>query len=90
VVTAPFAVFADWAGRHGYHVYGTSAHAKVNYRQVSYARPSILLLGSEREGLSPEQVAACEQGVSLPMRGRATSLNLAIAAGVLLYAMLMD
>jgi len=90
VVTAPFAAFADWAGRHGYHVYGTSAHAKVNYRQVSSARPSILLLGSEREGLSPEQVAACEQGVSLPMRGRATSLNLAIAAGVLLYAMLMD
>jgi TrmH family RNA methyltransferase len=46
----------------------------------------VLLLGSEREGLTEEQQAACEQVVSLPMRGRVTSLNLAVAAGVWMYA----
>jgi TrmH family RNA methyltransferase len=47
-----------------------------------------LLLGSEREGLSEEQRAVCEVLIKLPMRGRASSLNLAVAAGVMLYEML--
>jgi TrmH family RNA methyltransferase len=89
VTVASFADFAAWAGRQGYHVYGTSAHGSVDYRAVErYERPAVLLLGSERQGLTPEQQAACEVLVRLPMRGRATSLNLAVAAGVMLYAML--
>lgn len=89
VAEASFADFAAWAQRHGYHVYGTSAHAALDYRQVSsYAWPRILLLGSEREGLTQEQMQICELVIRLPMRGRATSLNLGVAAGVMLYAML--
>ena len=89
MATASFAEFAAWAKLHAYHVYGTSAHGATGYQQVSvYQRPAILLLGSEREGLTPEQQALCELMVKLPMKGRATSLNLAVAAGVLLYAML--
>jgi len=89
IVRAPFAEFAHWAKQGGYTVYGTTAHAATDYRNVKiYQRPLILLLGSEREGLSPEQSSACDQLLSMPMRGRATSLNLAVAAGVMLYAML--
>lgn len=89
VVMAPFAEFATWAKRHGYEVYGTSAHASVPYEEVKcYERPAILLMGSEREGLNAEQSAFCQQLISLPMRGRATSLNLAVATGVMLYEML--
>jgi TrmH family RNA methyltransferase len=58
----------------------------VDYHTVSrYPRPLILLMGSEREGLSPAQSGACSQVIRLPMQGRVTSLNLAVAAGVLLY-----
>ncbi len=88
VVPATFAAFTAWVGQYAYHVYGTSAHAVTDYREVrAYVKPRILLLGSEREGLTPEQTAICEQLVRLPMDGRATSLNLAVAAGVMLYAM---
>jgi len=88
VVMASFAAFEAWARQHEYHVYGTSAHASVDYRSVQvYPSPRILLLGSEREGLTPQQAAACEQLIRLPMVGRTTSLNLAVAAGVMLYAM---
>jgi TrmH family RNA methyltransferase len=88
---ASFDEFAGWAAQYGYHLYGTSAHASLDYRAVPrYERPRVLLLGSEREGLSAEQAQACEAVVSLPMRGRATSLNLAVAAGVMLYAMLQN
>jgi TrmH family RNA methyltransferase len=88
VVAATFAEFARWAGQHGYHVYGTSAQGGADFRAVAaYARPAILLLGSEQKGLSPEQRSVCEQVVRLPMHGRVSSLNLAVAAGVMLYAM---
>ncbi|MCC7362173.1 MAG: RNA methyltransferase [Anaerolineales bacterium] len=89
VAAASFKDFVAWAQTHAYHVYGSSAHGAVPVKDVpSYQTPGILLLGSEREGLSPEQLAVCEQVVKLPMRGKATSLNLAVAAGVLLYDML--
>jgi TrmH family RNA methyltransferase len=89
VASASFHEFAGWASAHGYHIYGTSTHASLDYRQVkSYARPRILLMGSERDGLSPTQAAVCEQMIRLPMRGRATSLNLGVATGIFLYSML--
>ena len=81
--------FNDWARSQGYHLYGTSAHGSQDYRAAGrYQFPCILLLGSERQGLSPAQAAACDALIRLPMRGRVTSLNLAVAAGVMLYAML--
>jgi TrmH family RNA methyltransferase len=88
IASASFDDFAAWAKAHRYHVYGSSAHGAVDAAAVTYEPPAILLLGSEREGLSPEQLAVCQTVVRLPMRGRATSLNLAVAAGVLLYDML--
>lgn len=89
VVRASFHDFAEWAKYHGYHVYGTSAKRGTDYRQVvEYKRPLILLMGSEREGLSPAQAADCEMIVRIPMQGRATSLNLAVATGVVSYAIM--
>lgn len=81
-----FPEFADWVKKGGFHLIGTSAHATVDYRQLRLdTRPTVLLLGSEQKGLLPEQLAACDDLISLPMHGRATSLNLAVAAGVFLY-----
>jgi TrmH family RNA methyltransferase len=87
IVQASFAEFTAWAQAQGVHLVGSSAHAERDYRQSASPRPGVLVLGSEREGLSAEQLAACEQVVSLPMRGKVTSLNLAVAAGILLYEM---
>ncbi len=85
VVSAGWGEFAAWAGE--YAVFGTSARGTADYRAVEYPRPCILLLGTEREGLTAEQTAACTQLVRLPMEGHVSSLNLAVAAGVMLYAM---
>ncbi len=90
VVQCGFVEFAAWARERGMHLVGTSARGSVDYRALSSMdAPAALVLGSEQKGLSPNQIAACDVLVRLPMRGRATSLNLAVAAGVLLYA-LMD
>jgi RNA methyltransferase, TrmH family len=89
IASASFTEWAQWAQRQGYHVYGTSARGSVEYKEVeAYERPLLVLLGSEREGLSREQAAVCQQLVRLPMHGHVSSLNLAVAAGVVLYAVL--
>ena len=88
LVQTSFDDFASWAVQHEYHIYGTSAHGRLDYRAVTtYRKPAVLLLGSEREGLSQEQAAICEALIRLPMLGRTSSLNLAVAAGVMLFDM---
>jgi TrmH family RNA methyltransferase len=87
VVRASFASFVAWARAEGYRLYGTSARGRVDYRDVrGYSTPLILVMGSEREGLSAEQAAACDELLRLPMAGRVGSLNLAVATGIFLYA----
>jgi len=85
LVKASFADFIAWKQWHGYTVVGTSGAAASDYQSAAYRFPTILLMGSERLGLSPDQQAACDLVVSLPMVGRADSLNLAVATGVMLY-----
>lgn len=85
LVKASFADFVAWKQQHGYPVIGTSGASAHDYQSAAYRFPTILLMGSERLGLSPEQKSACDLMVSLPMVGRADSLNLAVATGVMLY-----
>ncbi|MFC2054819.1 TrmH family RNA methyltransferase [Chloroflexota bacterium] len=88
VVKSSLTDFRSWVLEHNYHVYGTSATGDTDYHSVTrYESPCVLLLGSERQGLSHEHTQLCEQVVSLPMVGRASSLNMGVAAGVLLYSM---
>jgi TrmH family RNA methyltransferase len=89
VVSASFTDFENWAGSKGYNLYGTSAHGSLDFQQISeFKRPLILLLGDERQGLTLEQAEVCGWLIQLPMHGKVTSLNLAVAAGVMLYGML--
>jgi TrmH family RNA methyltransferase len=86
VVSTSFADFAGWARDNRYHILGTSAHGRTDYRHADvYSTPLVLLLGSEREGLSAEQGVVCDDLLRLPMHGHVRSLNLAVAAGVFLY-----
>jgi RNA methyltransferase, TrmH family len=89
LIATTFSEFAQWVKAFGIKVVGTSAHTNHDYRQVErFEPPLILLMGSEREGLTPSQSAVCDVMVKIPMHGRVTSLNLAIATGVMLYAIL--
>ncbi|MBM3151352.1 MAG: RNA methyltransferase [Chloroflexi bacterium] len=88
VIRASFADFTAWARAERFRLLGSTAHSGMHHRQVAGARErTILVLGSEQKGLTVGQLAACDQVVSLPMGGRCTSLNLAVAAGILLYTL---
>src|SRR5687768_14330586 len=88
VVQTSFEDFVAWAKYHHAQLIGTSAKASAEYRSFAPQTSWILVLGNEQKGLSPEQINACDVTVSLPMQGRVSSLNLSVAAGVLLYQFL--
>jgi TrmH family RNA methyltransferase len=90
VVQTSFNQFVDWARERDIQLIGTSAHANVHYQTLVPQTPWVLMLGNEQKGLSPEQSEACHVNVSLPMHGRVSSLNLSVAAGILLYALFAD
>jgi TrmH family RNA methyltransferase len=56
-----------------------------SYSSVDWTRPTALVLGPESEGLSPEEIDAADECVSVPMQGKVESLNVAVTAGVVLY-----
>ena len=60
----------------------------VPYRGASYQSPCFVLVGNESQGLPEAYEAECDLRVTMPMRGRADSLNAAVAGAVLAYEVL--
>jgi TrmH family RNA methyltransferase len=77
--------FLAWASAWRGDIVGTHLGAREDYRQVRYRAPTLLLMGSEGPGLSPALEALCTRLVKIPMAGRLDSLNLAVAAALVLY-----
>lgn len=74
---------ATWPGS----VVATALNNKtVDFREADYKKPMILVMGNEQAGITEKLQNAVHQTVKLPMNGRADSLNLAIATGIMLYA----
>src|SRR5699024_11900089 len=72
----------------GLQILATAADGEVDLDTADelLARPTAWLLGNEAHGLGPELTAAADHRVSIPIRGRAESLNLASAAAICLHA----
>lgn len=85
VVQTSFENFVVWTRSHSMQLVGTSSRADVDYHTLVPHEPWVLVMGNEQKGLTLEQTSACDVTISLPMRGRVSSLNLAVATGILLY-----
>lgn len=57
----------------------------VPFREVDYTLPTALLLGNEDDGLTPEALAGADAIVTIPMEGMGTSLNVSVAAALILF-----
>jgi 23S rRNA (guanosine2251-2'-O)-methyltransferase len=66
-------------------VVGASGDAEMNYTDWDWSRPSALVLGSEGSGLHRLVAENCDVLVKIPMYGKIDSLNVSVAAGVILF-----
>lgn len=69
----------------GIQLVGTSLQASLSCYDTDLTFPTWIILGNEGKGVSPEVAAQVDTGVIIPMKGRSESLNVAMAATVLLF-----
>lgn len=74
----------DYLKKNDYFVYGAEADGRL-YDEVSYSDKMVLVIGSEGNGISRVVREACDEIISIPMRGHVNSLNASVSFGVLIY-----
>ena len=86
LVRSSEAEFLSWSKKTGALVVGSHLKGSVDYRTIDYkSQPVVLLMGNEQQGLPDTLAGACGKLARIPQTGRADSLNLAIATGVMLF-----
>ncbi len=88
VAAARWDEFLPWLRSAPGQLVGTSLNTNTDYQTPRYAAPAFLLVGNEAQGLPSEYEAACDLLVKMPMRGKADSLNAAVATAVMAYEVL--
>jgi TrmH family RNA methyltransferase len=77
--------FTGWAREFGVAIVGSSPGGLLDYKSFRCRWPAALLIGNEKRGVSDDLLEVCNFTVRIPMLGRTDSINVAVAAGVLLY-----
>ncbi|MBY0283778.1 MAG: RNA methyltransferase [Sphingomonas sp.] len=85
VVQAEWEQFLPWLRAGPGQLVGLSLDTDSEYRAAQYAAPCFLLTGNEAQGMPEDYAAACDLLVKIPMRGKADSLNAAVATAVMAY-----
>jgi len=86
IAAARWDEFVAWLRSGEGQLVGTSLKATQDYLDAEYREPCFLLIGNEQQGLPAEYEAECDSLVKIPMAGRADSLNAAMAAAVMAFA----
>jgi 23S rRNA (guanosine2251-2'-O)-methyltransferase len=69
----------------GFWIYGLDEKGSELYTEVEYARPTVIVLGGEGKGIHQGVQKHCDVLVKIPMAGEVSSLNVSVAAGVVLF-----
>ncbi|WP_050616001.1 TrmH family RNA methyltransferase [Bacillus testis] len=87
VVKADLATFIPQLQEQGMTVYGTSLQDAVDYREATASDSFAVVVGNEGNGVSAEVLGLCDRNLYIPIYGQAESLNVTVAAGILLYSL---
>ncbi|MDJ0641252.1 MAG: RNA methyltransferase [Erythrobacter sp.] len=88
VAQARWEEFVPWLRSGPGQLAAASLREAVPYRSAAYEAPCFILIGNESQGLPEAYEAECDMRVTMPMKGRADSLNAAMAGAVLAYEVL--
>ena len=73
------------AKQYGYQIVASTEKGAVHYREVDFHQPTLLIMGNEETGISPELLKMSDVRAKLPILGEVQSLNVSVAAGVMMY-----
>ena len=88
VVQCSWVEFVTWLRAGEGQLVGTSLYTEHDYQVPAYTAPCFILTGNEAQGLPTEYANECDLLVKMPMRGKADSLNAAVATAVMAYEVL--
>ena len=88
IAQADWSAFESWLREGEGQLVAASLRDAQPYRGAPYAAPCFVMVGNESRGLPEDYEMACDLRVTMPMKGRADSLNAAVAAAVLGYEVL--
>lgn len=75
----------EYLKKNGCKIVGASGKTKKTYTDVDYSVPTVIVMGSEDTGMTPEVEAVCDELVTIPEYGQINSLNVSVAAGIMMY-----
>ena len=82
---ADYASVIEWCRRAEIKIFGADVNASMTHVEADWRAPCAIILGPESEGLTPEEIRAADQAIKVPMQRNVQSLNVSVAAGVILY-----
>ena len=68
-----------------FHIVAATEKGDYDYTKADYTTPTCIIMGAEDKGVSYENLALCDEWVKIPMLGSIESLNVSVAAGILIY-----
>ena len=69
----------------GFHIVAATEKGDYDYSKADYTGPMCIIMGAEDKGVSYDNLALCDEWVKIPMLGQIESLNVSVAAGILVY-----
>jgi tRNA G18 (ribose-2'-O)-methylase SpoU len=71
----------------GFTLYAAHLHGAHNFDEIKFNPKRVLLVGSESHGITADLLNICDKRIKIPPKGKAESLNMAIATGIILSRM---
>jgi 23S rRNA (guanosine2251-2'-O)-methyltransferase len=78
----------DELKQNGFWIVGSSLENSKNYNEIDYKMPAAIVVGNEEKGIRRLTAEKCDFLVHIPMKGNIQSLNVSVAAGILLFEIL--
>lgn len=75
----------EYLQRKKVNIYSAALHASINYSQIDFTGSSAIVVGTESTGLSKEWLKQSTQNIIIPMQGEIDSMNVSVAAGILIF-----
>ncbi|MBR1517239.1 MAG: 23S rRNA (guanosine(2251)-2'-O)-methyltransferase RlmB [Bacteroidales bacterium] len=73
------------ARQYGLQLCAATEKGNQKYTDVDFTQPTLLIMGAEETGISPDLLRLCDQRAAIPIRGDVQSLNVSVAAGIVIY-----